>query len=493
MNLKLILSLTLILTFQYGLGQDKELGFYFKERAEEVQEEYPDSAIYFCKRAMEYFWEQENFSDFLECQLYLQLYYRNIGDDLRADSLEIQNWEFAQQHLSPNNPKEALNYLYAATNRASGLIWEGEILKGMELYEKVIPLFEKVESLSPDHIPDMYLHAAVGYDLLGDYEQSLTLNHKVLRNAKFKQDYPLGTFYAQSNIGFTYLERNELSLAKEAFTRLDSFVHIYKAQIPDLNEHIAYLYRGKSQVHFKLDEIDSALFYAQKAIESFPNKGDAGSKSTIYNIIGAALLKKGKYQKAYAVLKKCLQIHPPSKEGYLALNVQRTYFHLADFYLSQNQFREAEMSLSQALRLCSRDTSHIPYSAEDYSYQFPAFETLVKKIQLHEKIEQKNSSENLAKEINLGRDLIYHIRRSFQLEGSKLTLAKVSHSFFEASLFTLPKTSPKDVFALIEEGKSILLYEALLEQEARLGLPLELKKKEKNFKRDLSYYEKSLI
>ena len=45
----------------------------------------------------------------------------------------------------------------------------------------------------------------------------------------------------------------------------------------------------------------------------------------------------------------------------------------------------------------------------------------------------------------------------------------------------------------MKASKSVLLYEALLNQVARLGLPPELRKKEREGKRNIAFYQKSLF
>ena len=474
-------------------AQEKEKGFIFKEKANQIQDIYPDSAIYYSLQALEYFWKNGNLSDFLECRLYLQLYYENIGNEANGDSIAKLNWEFAQKFISPTNPKDALNYVYSATNRAAGLVRMGETLTGIQIYEKVFPVIEKVKSQNPQHISYMYLHAANCYDLLGDYQQSLSLNQKVLRNPQLREIHPLSIFYAQSNIGFSYLERYELSLALEAFSKLDSIYFIHSSKFPNLHEHSIYLYRGKSQVFHELGEVDSALLYARKAFSLVHYERASNDQATIYNILGAALLKKKRFKEAYEVLRKSLQLNNPEGEDYFALTSRSTYMLLADYYISQGQLGQAEQALNRALLLCSRKKAGSSFDSEDYPSKFKALETLVEKISLYGQPLKLNLKTTAIKEIHLGKELIHQIRKSFQLMGSKLNLAKLSHRFFEATLLTPLALNIEDKFNLIEEGKSILLYEALLEQEAQLGLPHEMKKREKNFKRDLAYYEKSLF
>ena len=497
-NLKLILSLTLILTFQYGLGQDKELGFYFKEKAEQFKEANPDSSIFYILQAMKILKDENNFLEFLECEQKLALYYEIIGDYTKTDSIVKVNWDSAKKNLSPSNPEEALTYTYAAGNMAATLLWEGQLLQGIRIYEEAIPIFEKVESQNPVHIAYFFLNASGAYDDLGDFQQALRLNERVLRISQNYEIDPLNIFFAQSNIGFTYLRNSQLGKALNSFVKLDSVFNAYRKQFENPNEHAMYLYRGKSRVFYELGEIDSALVYANKAFSLIEFETASNRKANTYNILGATFIKKNKPQKALEALKSSLEINNPRGEDYAVPTAHKTYLLLAELYNSQNQLKLAENVLEKALKICKKDTTRISYLADDYAFKFWALETIIKKINLIHTNESKFINSPFPDEINLGKDLIYQIRQSFQLEGSKLNLAKLAHSFFESSLLHASKLKPDgskksgEMFSFIEEGKSILLYEALLEQEAQLGLTPKLKNKEKNLKRDLAYYEKSL-
>ncbi len=473
-------------------AQEEEIGFVYKEKATQMVEEYPDSAIFYCIRAIDYFWEQGNYSDFLECRLYLQLYYENVDDEKRADSVTILNWEFAQQYLSLSNPIDARNYVYAGGNMAALHLWEDQTLQGIQTYEKIFPLFDKVEFIDPQTGPRYFLSATGGYKNLGDFQQSLILCQKVLRIAQSQEIDAYSIFFAQSTIGFTYLNNSQFELALAAFNQLDSIFHSFQDQFPNPNSQAMYLYRGKSRVFHQLNEIDSALIYAQKAFDLIPFESAANNRANTLNVLGAALLKSKKAQEAYELLKKSLQINHPDDENYYLLTRYDTYMLLADCFLSLNQPKNAKNILNKALQICSLDTTKISLKAEDYRYMFWALETLTKKISLRQQYETINFQSSLIKEIELGKGLISQIRRSFQLEGSKLGLAKLSHIFYETALSYASDLTALDNFLIIEQSKSILLYEALLEQEAKLGLPPEMKKREKNYKRDLAYYEKSL-
>ena len=512
-SVRLRLACTLIFLPSFVLSvfsQPDSLGNYYRKIAEKFSsEEQYDSSLHYYQQALVHFSEERETLSVLHINQALIAYYFSTRDPINARNLTIKNWDLAQEHLDLSLPVEAIEYGRMAADRAALYRWEEDYISAVDLYEKAFNIFEEHGMSSDPDLAHYYNDAGIGYRLIGDHRQAIRYYKKLLQILDKAESLSVTNKLLQAY--------NNLGVAFKASNNPDSSLFYFKKGIALIRNRdelsnqegitALYLSRGTSMSWLQEGNLDSALFYSQRAIELVERSQDLDKtlftsytrEITFTRIVLASIfLKKNQPSKAKIELAKCE--NTILNESEKLLNETTYYYHYYRGILAriEGNYARSVSYLNKALTLCSNSNSAI-LTVENTIYPFRALKALSEKIQTEYARKSPESYSEALKDVELAISISQDLRKSFQAEGSKLDLAQISHKITEYGLLTydaLERTElKKDAsasFDFIEANKSNLLFEALLEKEALLGLSPTLRAKELRYKRDIAYFQKVL-
>ena len=479
-------------------------GKELRDKAEKFFPDEIDSAIFYISQALKRFEADGDQFHFIDAQQYLASYLYYNEDYTSADSLIKLNWELSKQFLSPTIDKEKETYGFSAANRALLYLEEENFNNCIELYEEVLPLLESIDTLDKEDLAFFYNIHGISYRRIGDPAEALRLYQKTEKlYAQIEELDPKEFPNLYFNMGRAYLTQNESNKALDYLRKADSFLKrpgISLEVIQKLNIHIV---RGKAMAFLKLSRLDSAYHYAIQASDLNHNI-QANQRPLTYAITGTICVEQGKFEEGSQYLKMSQKENPYTSDKFshdTEHRVQMGYSRLAQ---KQARYRESIHHFYKALQLSSQEIfSGLPKS-DDIVYKYRTVQAIEQILPSYLSLEGTDSLPKTLALIHLGVQLIDELRESFDALDTKLDLAELSHSLLESGLATAEKLQTsefnssglsilQEVFSFMESSKSILLFEALQGREANFGLPPNLRKKERRYKRDLAYYQKAIF
>ncbi|MEM6634118.1 MAG: CHAT domain-containing protein, partial [Bacteroidota bacterium] len=505
-NRKTLLYFSLVLSFPHLIGQSTGIleSGKLKEKGLAFLPEKPDSALYYIKLAQDSYLSEGDTLNSIECHYAMidPLYY--LGQENGIDSMLMVNWELAQRYLSPEIPKQASGYAFASLHMGYALRNQNKFLESIPYFEKGFEIFDSQDSIPQKYITFFYQSfniAGIGFAEIGDNEEALKYYKRSLQAYKLGlDDDPYRRIPRYLNIGTTFLERNQEDSALAYFQKVETLL------VEMSEEHYNYtIFQAafnilKAGVFRKIDHPDSMIIYAKKGLaesEKIQYK-EFSSRANVY--IGEALTKMGKFNEAEKNLLAALKINDSLNANISPRDKFYTFRKIGDMYVAKGFFDKAQEFYDLGFKLITAQSTLDNLSGSLMGDPYQGLLVLQDKMKCFVLQEDIGLSQTINYS-NLANDLVLSLRKSFQAEGSKLDLAKRSHNIFENSLFLLDrlsKTANWDTtlnagFTYIESSKSVLLFEALLNREARLGLPERLRERERIYKRDIAYYEKYLF
>ncbi|MEM9723573.1 MAG: CHAT domain-containing tetratricopeptide repeat protein [Bacteroidota bacterium] len=482
-------------------SQQTDKGSLLREKALSLLNERPDSSLYYVKLACEFYLSREDTLSLIDCRYDLMAPYYLMGQGNAMDSIIALNWDWAQKYLSPHNPEEAPLYGYAALAQGYSLTRSNQILESISLNEQGFEVLENLDSIPANYLPNIaesYTITGIGLSEIGDYEEAIKYHRKSLQTYKQNPSMdPIEIVAAYYNIGTDWNFRFQLDSAKAYFQIAEKYLAKIPKEHPEYKWFQEYMNKGKTTLF--VNQPDSMILYAKKAIGYLSSRSSSGDSSLAYTRMGLALSKKGRFEDAKKNLLTGLRL---SRSARLVQDIYPEHyalFTLGNLYTDQGNFPKAQEYYDMALALHLGSSRNENLMATEVVEKYEALRIISKKMSCYT-LQENISLQNAIYYSNLAKKLIFELRKSFVAEGSKLDLAKLSHDIFESSITLFNQHSTPSLtdsllhhaFSSIEASKYILLHEALLHKEAQLGLPLELRKQERVYKRNIAYFEKRL-
>ncbi len=286
---------------------------------------------------------------------------KNVLAKSQEDTNKVLTLIAISKALVNSSPEEALGYATKARELANNVKFvkgEAQALKYIGIYYyngnknvetlnnwlASLELFKSINdklgvSNILNNIGALYDKQADDAKALEYYLQSLKLSEEL--GDKFR------TATALQNIGNTYL-RKKATLPKA--------LHFFFRALP-LSEELkdqdlfVTLHSNLGEAYYKMDKVDSALFYDKKGLEASHNSEEV---TTIYilNDIGKCYSKKGNYDLAIDYQKRSVALAKKLKAGTdigkSLLGLGDTYFAKGEIAASLNAYKEAENYLKDA-------------------------------------------------------------------------------------------------------------------------------------------------
>ena len=241
------------------------------------------------------------------------------------------------------------------------------------------------------------------------------------------------------------------------------------------------------------------LYYSNKALKGIDTLKSQDYPHMVHTQKGYALTKLGRYKEAEKNLLRALKICR-SFGGLFSSDELYILIRLGELYSASDEFEKAQHHYDLAIEFNKTLPNSTENSTSGIRDKIRGLKAIGGKMRCF--LQQEDSDlQEVIQYSNLAKQVVFDLRKSFQAEGTNLYLAKDSHDIFENSLTLIDRysiTDKKDplleaAFSYIEASKSVILYEALRDKKARLGLPKALRNQERVYKRNIAYYEKSLF
>ena len=186
-----------------------------------------------------------------------------------------------------------------------------------------------------------------------DYPEALKTLYSALE--KYEQEgndiASLGT--TMNNIALIYYSQKNY---REAANQYHKVLEIYKTKAPARRNNIATTMGNLAEVYVELDELDSALDYAFKAIDIAKEIGSVRSEANTKIAVGKILTRQKKYQLAEEYLMEGLSIYSGIKSDW---NIAHGHKELSILYdsigLTNDVINHAQKSYQLAKKVGARD------------------------------------------------------------------------------------------------------------------------------------------
>ena len=306
-----------------------------------------------------------------------------IQDDIIRAKQNISEAENIIRSYSDTN-----SFLYAEVLHVKGSISirQHDFMKSIDLLNESINLKKNINGENDTTLTKSYYDLGTDYFYLGKYELSLNyykmaLSNALLKTKKFCDDIAdsyrgIGIIYAMQSendsaihyllksldIKKEILDENSPSLAniytnvglilfdnadiERAINYFDLAENIYINNFGNRYYKLAGIYQNKGSYYYIMENYDKALLYTRNALSIYLERYEKDDQEilSLYMNMGLYYEKKGELSKAFEYYKKSL-----SKSGN-SLSGIKTLRNLANLYLKQNNFEQAENYYKQCIK-----------------------------------------------------------------------------------------------------------------------------------------------
>lgn len=272
--------------------------------------------------------------------IYLGVSYRNGREDYKKShvyfdkAIELAEKEKNYDLLAGAVVRKAYNY-YS----------QGLFVKGIRLLESCNK--ENKRYLSIERRMAIQSLLGQGYDKLGNFAKSYTHFTASVELAERTSDPKLIADRYYEFMGY-FMDKQRYGEAKIKALKL---VHFLKDK-PKLEYKLYDTYAALSQIYSSLNQLDSALFYANISHEYALKTGDAESLSISYSTLGQVYYDRNEYQKSLDLMLKSQEY----EEQVVGIKYKGlSYYNIATSYLYLKKYPQAISYLKKANELAKEE------------------------------------------------------------------------------------------------------------------------------------------
>ncbi|MBN2175108.1 MAG: CHAT domain-containing protein [Bacteroidales bacterium] len=399
--------------------------------------------------------------------------------------------------ISPDDPALGRGYL----NFGRFLQIMGDLYASIEYFDKAENLF--ISKLGEDYfgLASVYYNKGGVYIQLNDFQKALSYQERALDLYKINVN-PDNSIFREiyMNIGMIYSGLNQYKEAVEYF--------LLSLQDGSKSESRVRALRNLGSCYFELDSLDKAEKYLLLSIaETKDLFGREHSLSAYaYYEYGVFCDKIGKFDTAEKMLYKAFEIFVENF-GHQNRDVSNTlsqlgthYFRNDDINKSLEYFQRALVSYNESFNDTNIYSNPL---VENFKPDVVLLNSLVQKsIALYYRfVEDSNDLNDLKAALNTGLTAIDWLEKthlSYEQENSKLTILTKFNEIYDLGVIVASELykltgDQKYIsvgFEISEKGKAVVLLATVRELEAMelASIPEEIRTREKNLKRELSYF-----
>lgn len=443
-------------------------------------------------------------SPFLEAKLNINIAYEFlIAEDIASTKIYLQKSEvLLEEQLLPEIDIPDIYTLQSYVYYESG-----EYRKAIKSNLKILEMIKSDPLTSVLNLVSTYNNLATIYGAIQDYNNSLVYYQEAISLIKESGEYPDAELASLIyNLGSTYLETNDITLAKAAF--LESLFLLDNSGITSKDYLSDYInnYHHLSDCYRMENNLDSALYYIEKAEKinaTYPYR-----IASTYTSYGKVFHSQKNYKKAQEYFNlsilKSIEMYGP-KNDFLA----DQYSVLINSILLDNDISNALLSVQKALEVISIDFSDPSGISnpplKNVIYKSKLIGLLESKLKILNSLYQEDNSqinpEDIFASAKLATEVLEYMNKNMKNVQSKHTWLKQNaiplfEQAIDLAIDIAQKTNNEaylnEAFMLSERSKSMLMTEALQENTASTfgGVPPNLITQVQDLQRSLSDAEK---
>lgn len=498
----------LSVTFSQSTPQNSSKALMlFDEAKLAIQESNYDEAIISYKKAIPKLLEEGQIEKY--CEAYVEtgiLYY------VKKELNEASNYlHISRQIIQEKLGKE--NYLYGVClNTLSTIYYDKRyVQKSLNLDAEALNILESTQ-YDTAYIADLLNNTALSKDVIGDYFGAIKdINRAIDYQKAIYGETHVEVAHSYYNLGVVYANKKENSLAKGYYLKaLRILNHLKKEQLIIQDFKFIQIYQRLAFCYQEFNLLDSTEHYISKALSL--QGTDESFRKYLTLEINASVKNDQEFPKlaiesgheairlAHIAFKKFIK-HP---------NLARQYTHLGEIYQKANQvysavhyFHEAFLYLAHSFE---DKNIHSAPKAEQCFTEFYIIRSLKGKARaLYLRYLQSQDIRDLKASLatyELTHEFIGRLKQDFSTMGSKQQLAGDVLEVYEGAIETAlalheatgDQTYLEKAFFFAEANKAIILLESMNERMAQSasGIPDSLLEKEKQYRVDIAYYERSV-
>lgn len=450
--------------------------------------------------------EGRNFEELCDVLIDLGAISYRDGRLQQAFNYFVRAKSLIEEHLGEGN------FLYAIclTNLSAYYYDKRDLEKCLYFDELAIGVLENIRYDQPT-IGILLNNSALTFDLVGDYSKAISqLKRAIQYQDPSNEDGNIQLAKSYYNLGVVYSNYSDYNEAIENY--LQSLKIIDKAiqsKIEVDQIDLIQVLQRLAQAYQQIEDYQRTKLYLKEALsrqehdDSYRKYLVLETQTEMQCALGSALAVDSGYEAirlAHIAFKK-FDKHP---------NLARQYTHLGEIYQKANQidsavhyFHEAFLYLAHGFE--NKDIHSVP-KAEQCFTEFKVIRSLKGKAKaLYLRYRQSQDIQDLKASLatyEMTHEFIGRLKQDFSTMGSKQQLAgdvlEVYEGAIEAALALREATGEQKYLEkalfFAEANKAIILLESMNERMAQSasGIPDSLLEKEKQYRVDIAYYERSV-
>jgi len=493
---------------QTSLDTMEENGLIYFHRAKEaLQNEEYDQALKFYQRGLPSLAKQDQNSKYCEALIELSVlhYWKNELDQA------IEYCVLAKDIMKQSKEKESELYGSCLLNLGAFYYEKRNISKALECEKEAINILE-IYSPESERVANLLNNMAFTQDIIGEYSEAIS-------NMSRSLEYRLKTFgpvheraaLSFYTLGILHKGIKEYKKAKGYF--LDNYHILTKLKRVDQNledSEFIQAFQNLAECHLALNDQDSSNFYLRKAF-LLQKEDDSFRKYLTFELQTQLLLNQKNIDEAkYNANKAIKAAHTAFINFNKHPNLARQYTHLGEVFQENNELDSAVYYLHKALIFLAHNFEEESFESNpdpgnvflEY-FSIRSLKGKAKALYLHylQSQDVRDLKASLAT-YEMTHEFIGRLKQDFSTMGSKQQLAGDVLEVYEGAIETAlalheatgDQTYLEKAFFFAEANKAIILLESMNERMAQSasGIPDSLLEKEKQYRVDIAYYERSV-
>jgi len=479
---------------------------YFQKAKERIEQNDFQSAIKHYEDAIPFLVKEKNFAKL--CEAYIELGY--MYQDKEEIDRALDYYFLAKNTIEGKIGKSSHLYGICLINLSTIYYDKRNIAKSLDLDKEAINILEEA-NYDKGAISGLLNNLALTQEVIGDFSDAISNITKAI-------DYQQNTSNpnhreiakSQYNLGIIYSSQKRYDLAVKSFKQSHNLYNALKENINLKQGRFDQALQKIANCYLKLNKYDSASHYLQEAI-IIQDEYNSQWKYQTFETKAALLKVTGNLNVAISTANNAIKLATIrySKIGKHPV-IARQYTHLGEIYQKNNQidsalyyFHEAFLYLANGFE--DKNIHSIP-KAEQCFTEFKVIRSLkgkAKALYLHYLQSQdiRDLKASLAT-YEMTHEFIGRLKQDFSTMGSKQQLAGDVLEVYEGAIETAlalheatgDQTYLEKAFFFAEANKAIILLESMNERMAQSasGIPDSLLEKEKQYRVDIAYYERSV-
>ncbi|MBX2875912.1 MAG: CHAT domain-containing protein [Saprospiraceae bacterium] len=443
------------------------------------------------------------------CETYIELSAIKFREEKETEGLQYLN--LAKTTIEEKLGSSTAIYGLCLLNLSGHLYRKNQIAESLNLDKQAISILEHVNHDKED-IAILLSNLALTQEVIGEYDEAITnlvksTNYLVQINGRFDIETAQNLYY----LGFVYLGKRDLSNAINQFeASLDILNVIDRPGKMVPKKMFIRIYQRLATCYQRMDDLDQSYQYIREALK-FQIDDDSYRKYLSYELEAINKCKELSFISAISAAKSAINF---VKSEYHNFDnhpvIARQYTHLGEIYQANNQLDSAVHYFHQGvIYLANGFENQIIYSnptVEQCFLEYDIIRSLRGKAKaLYLRSQESKDLRDLKASLDsyqLTHDFIKKLKEDITTMGSKQRLAGDALEIYEEAIqaaLALHEVTGEDQYLekalfFAESNKAILLLESMNERMAQSvsGIPDSLLEKERQFRVDISYYEREI-